>query len=65
MDFINWWMCFQAWITDSSLWMLVQTLPLPREELTGAVGFPGASLEGVAWLRGKVHRRGLCKTGSC
>ena len=56
MDFSTRWMCFQAWITDSRLWMLVQTLPLPREELPSVVGFPGASPEGVARLHGKVHR---------
>ena len=64
IDFSTRWMCFQAWITDSRLWMLVQTLPLPREELSSMVGFPGASPEGVAWLRGKVHRRRrVCRRG--
>ena len=58
LAFSTGWMCFLAWINDSSLWMFVQTLPLPREELTGAVGFPGASPEGVARMRGKVHRCG-------
>ena len=64
MDFSTRWMCFQTWITDSSLWMLVQTLPLSREDLYGAVGFPGASPEGVAQMRGKVSRRGrVCRRG--
>ena len=58
MDFSDRWMCSLVWITDSSLWMLVQTLPLPREELTGEVGFPGASPEGVARLHRNVHGRG-------
>ena len=51
MDFSTRWMCFRAWIIDSIRWMLVQTLPLPREELPGAVGFPGAIPEGDARLR--------------